>query len=156
MSLNNVKAKEFLLKIKELHPIIKSIQPIHQPGSGNVFNEMVKNIAYQQVSFKAAESVYAKFTNLMRSTEYTPSKILKTNYEEIKSCGFSYRKTDYIFNIATYFKKNRLYKKDWSKLNDNEIIDLLTQIKGVGVWTVQMILIFELKRPDIFLSLIHI
>jgi len=153
MTYNKNEACEYLSKFPKLKFVISQVDPIHQPGAGNVFNELVKNIAYQQISYKAAQSVYRRFTTLMNTEKYSPNKILDADYEAVRSCGFSYRKTDYIFNIATFFKEKRLYKKDWSNLTDNQIIDLLSQIKGVGVWTVQMILLFELKRPDIFPSL---
>lgn len=149
----NKKAIKHLSSIPKLNKIINTVEPIFQPGSGNVFNELVKNIAYQQISYKAAESVYGKFTTVMQTENYTPNHIIESDYEAVKSSGFSYRKTDYIFNIAHFFKTHNLYHKDWSDLSDLEIIDLLTQIKGVGVWTVQMILIFELNRPDVFPSL---
>ncbi|MBT8233675.1 MAG: DNA-3-methyladenine glycosylase 2 family protein [Saprospiraceae bacterium] len=153
MGLVTKKAKAHLISIPELTDIVKTIEPIYQPGAGNVFNELVKNIAYQQISYKAADSIYKRFTALMKTEVYTPHHILRADYDEVKASGFSYRKTDYIYNIANFFKEKKLYKVDWKKMDDEEIIQLLSQIKGVGVWTVQMILIFELQRPNVFPSL---
>ena len=142
-----------LSKSRKFRIVLDKAKPINQPGSGNVFNELVKNIAYQQISYKAADTVYKKFVSIIEREDYSPKQILLKDYEHLKSAGFSYRKTDYIVNIANFFEDRKLYKFDWTKLKDQEIIDLLSQIKGVGIWTVQMILIFELNRPDVFPSL---
>lgn len=128
-----------------------NITPIHQPSEGNVFNELVKNIVYQQISYKAAESVFKKFTNIV-SNRFTPKSILGFDFLTLKSAGLSRQKTQYILNIAEYFNTHNLFNFDWSLLSDKEIIKMLTEIKGVGEWTAQMILIFELKRPDVFPS----
>jgi DNA-3-methyladenine glycosylase II len=153
LSLNSKKAISKLKSIDVFTTIMENAKPINQPGAGNVFNELVKNIAYQQISYKAAETVYKNFVGIIGREDYSPKQILLKDYELIKSAGFSYRKTDYIVNIANFFEEKKLYKFDWTKLEDHEIIDLLSQIKGVGIWTVQMILIFELNRPDVFPSL---
>ena len=153
MSINSKKAISKLKSIDVFTTIMENAKPIHQAGAGNVFNELVKNIAYQQISYKAAETVYKNFLDIIGREDYSPKHILRKDYELIKSAGFSYRKTDYIVNIANFFEDRKLYKFDWSQLEDHEIINLLSQIKGVGIWTVQMILIFELNRPDVFPSL---
>lgn len=64
--------------------------------------------------------------------------------------GFLAKKTKYVRNLTLFFQNNNLFDKYWDKLSDDEIISLLTEIKGVGKWTVQMILMFVLKRPDVF------
>lgn len=148
--------KKALLKLNKdpiLSHVINKYDPIYQAGSNNVFNELIKNITYQQISYKAAEKIYANFISIIGQPSYTPSDILKTDYDVIKSAGFSYRKTDYIINISTFFENRNLYHKNWETLSNNEITNLLTKIKGVGIWTVQMILIFELQRADVFPSL---
>ena len=125
-----------LSKSRKFRIVLDKAKPINQPGSGNVFNELVKNIAYQQISYKAADTVYKKFVSIIEREDYSPKQILLKDYEHLKSAGFSYRKTDYIANIANFFEDRKLYKFDWTKLKDQEIIDLLSQIKGVGIWTV--------------------
>ena len=70
--------------------------------------------------------------------------------EDLKAVGYSRQKANYIRNIATFALDNDFEQRDWDNMSDEEIIKMLTQIKGVGVWTVQMLLIFSLNRPDVF------
>lgn len=148
--LNNKEARHHLSKDVKMRPLIQALQPLDLPPSGNVFNELVKAIVYQQISYKAADSIYSRFVELMGTEKYKPIDLLKIGYEDIRSVGFSGQKTQYVQNIAAFFQENQLYDQEWSALSQGEIQDLLTQIKGVGVWTVQMILMFQLQRPDVF------
>ena len=143
-------ARKTLLKHQQLKPIILNLEPIPLWPSGNVFRELVKNIVYQQISYKAADTIYSRFLNLMPKEEYQPQNVLKTASDTLSSAGLSRQKTAYIINIAEYFEENKLYDFNWDNLSDHEIIQSLTQIKGVGVWTVKMILIFELMRTDVW------
>lgn len=86
----------------------------------------------------------------MGTEKYKPGHLVKVKFEDLRSVGFSTQKANYALNIGQFFKKKKLYNFDWSKLSDKDILDLLTQIKGVGSWTVEMILIFQLDRPDVF------
>ena len=130
--------------------VLETINPLKLPKSGDVFNELVKAIAYQQISYKAADTIYGRFLDLIGKEKFKPKDLLKLKVEEMRAVGFSIRKAEYSHNIAQFFLDNELYNYDWSKLTDEQIVKLLTQIKGVGEWTVQMILIFELHREDVF------
>ena len=130
---------------------MKKIQPVALLPSGNVFNELVKAIVYQQISVRAADTIYSRFEHLV-GTDYMPADLLQHSPEDFRGVGFSKQKASYVLNIAEYFEEHNLYSCDWSTLSDEEITKMLTTIKGVGVWTVQMILIFELHRPDVFPS----
>ena len=81
---------------------------------------------------------------------YTPEDIIHAEFMEIRSAGLSNQKTQYVKNIAEYFVENELYQSDWNAISDEDILSTLTEIKGVGEWTAQMILIFELHRENIF------
>ena len=142
------KAKKKLNEDPIFKAAMKKIRPIDLLPSGNVFNELVKNIVYQQISYKAAETIYGRFEKLV-GTGYLPADLLVYAPEDFRAVGFSNRKATYVLNIAQYFKDNDLYDCDWSQLSDEEIITTLSNIKGVGEWTAQMILIFELHRPDV-------
>lgn len=142
--------KAHLSKDPILKKAIKNLDPLHIPPEADLFNELVKNIAYQQISYKAADSIYSRFVSLIGLKDYLPSDILNFSEEEVKSAGFSRPKTKYIFNIAEYFEENNLYGFDWEQYSDEEIIKQLTTIKGVGEWTVHMILMFYMNRPDVF------
>lgn len=150
--LNTKEARHHLSKDVKMRPLIQVLQPLDLPPSGNVFNELVKAILYQQISYKAADSIFKRFIELMGKENYTPSELLSVNFEALRSSGFSGRKAQYVHNISAYFQENDLFEQDWSQLSDEDIIKRLSEIKGVGTWTVQMILMFQLCRPDVFPS----
>lgn len=150
--LNTKEARHHLSKDVKMRPLIQVLQPLDLPPSGNVFNELVKAILYQQISYKAADSIFKRFIELMGKENYTPLELLAVSFEALRSAGFSGRKAQYVHNISAYFEENNLYEQDWSQLSDEEIIKRLSEIKGVGTWTVQMILMFQLCRPDVFPS----
>lgn len=130
--------------------VIKDITYLNLQQSGNTFNELVKAIAYQQISYKAADTIYGRFLQLVGGEFFSPDDVLLLEEDELRAVGFSRQKAAYTQNIATFYKERNLFTFDWSTLTDAEIIDVLTQIKGVGEWTVKMMLIFELQREDVF------
>ena len=148
ISLNE--AKKHLSKDKIFKPLVKTLDPLYIPGSGDVFNELVKNIVYQQISYKAADAIYKRFIDLTLNDKFSPEEVLRLHHDELRSAGLSNQKAKYIINIADFFQDNNLHKHNWDELGADEILALLTQIKGVGNWTAKMILIFELQRSDVF------
>lgn len=145
-----MRPKKILQQDPVFSTVVESTSPLKIPKSGNVFNELVKAIAYQQISYKAADTIFGRFLELIGHDKFTPDELLALKHEDLRSIGFSNRKATYSHNIAIFFKEHSLFTADWGVYTDKEIINLLTQIKGVGEWTVQMILIFELQRPDVF------
>jgi len=133
-----------------LRPVIQKHEALNLEKSCNVYNELVKNIAYQQISYKAADTIFARFIKLMGTMDYNPETVLNHSFETIKAVGFSRQKTEYILAISHYFKEQNLLDFNWEDNDDYTIIKMLTEIKGVGVWTAKMILIFQLQRPDVF------
>ena len=111
---------------------------------------MAKSITGQQISVKAANSIWLRLEKKIKKID--PSNILKIKINEIKKCGFSKQKANYIFNLANFFKKNKNIENKWEKIEDEEVIDDLIKIKGIGRWTAEMFLIFYLLRPNIFPS----
>ena len=150
VNMDHKKAIQHLKKDPFMKRIIKDITYLKLRQSGNTFNELVKAIAYQQISYKAADTIYGRFLHLVGGEFFSPDDVLLLEADEMRAIGFSRQKASYARNIATFFKENDLFTYDWSQLSDDEIIKLLTQIKGVGEWTVQMMLIFELRREDVF------
>jgi len=148
--LNSKTAIKQLSKDPFFKKVIKEVDYLQLKKSGNVFNELVKNITYQQISYKAADTIYGRFLKLVGGELFSPLELLILDETEIRAIGFSTQKAKYALNIARFFEENKLFAFDWETLSDKEIIDLLTEIKGVGEWTVQMVLIFELERPDVF------
>tara|TARA_X000001036_G_C20356664_1_gene674797 strand:- start:78 stop:692 length:615 start_codon:yes stop_codon:yes gene_type:complete len=102
-------------------------------------------IIEQQISFKAAITIKKRFSELIKSK--SDLEILTMSNEEIQSIGISHRKVQYIKNIYHFFQNNNI---DFNKMSDQDVINCLTQIKGIGEWTVQMFLIFNLFRSNIF------
>ena len=102
-------------------------------------------IIEQQISFKAAITIKKRFSELIKNKSNL--EILTMSNEEIQSVGVSHRKVQYIKNIYQFFQNNNI---DFNKMSNQDVISSLTQIKGIGEWTAQMFLIFNLFRPNIF------
>lgn len=146
----NEKAIEHLLKDKILSKIIKSNTLPVRNTKDDVYLSLLGSIVSQQLSTKAAATIYDRFINLFENKVPTPENLLKISVEELRAVGLSSQKASYVKNIAEHFIQNPRDKKYWNKKSDDEIIQELTSIKGVGVWTVQMVLMFTLKRENIF------
>jgi DNA-3-methyladenine glycosylase II len=118
--------------------------------TSNLFVDLVEDIVAQQLSGKVAEVIFKRFCNLFPNSIPTPDILKSISTEELRSVGLSNAKANYVRNIAEYALANDLSVEYISSLNDVDIINELTKIKGVGVWTAQMVLIFSLNRPDVF------
>lgn len=116
-----------------------------------LYEELVESIIGQQLSGKAADTIFKRFLTLYKDSKFPrPEELLKTGDEKLRSAGMSYSKASYIKNIARAFENGDLDIKILRKMNDEEVIKELTKIKGVGNWTAEMILIFTFKREDVF------
>ena len=130
-----------------LSEIISKFDDLELISRGDMFFTLIRSIIGQQISVKAAASVWSKFTEEI--VDITPENILSTNLEDLRKCGLSQRKAEYVIGISESWPK---YSKfDWEQMDDEEIIEELIKLRGVGRWTAEMILIFTL-----LLSLIHI
>jgi DNA-3-methyladenine glycosylase II len=116
-----------------------------------LYEELVESIIGQQLSGKAADTIFKRFLALYKGSEFPkPDVLLKTDTEKLRSAGMSYSKASYIKNIAQAFLDKTLDVNRLKKMTDGEVIKELTKIKGVGNWTAEMILIFTFKREDVF------
>lgn len=115
---------------------------------GDAFYTLARSITGQQISVKAADSVWGRV--VAAAGEITPERIGNMMAEELKACGLSTGKVIYFHALANHFLENKKRMKALEKLSDEEIIAELTGIKGIGRWTVEMYLIFHLGRPDVF------
>ena len=111
---------------------------------GKPFETLCRSIVGQQISVKAADSVWTKVEDLCNGN-INKEKIINLSSEEMRSAGLSKQKITYLKNIAT----SDVLTTNWEELSDVEAIDRLCKIKGVGVWTAEMFLIFNLGRPDV-------
>ncbi len=116
----------------------------------SVYESLLSSIISQQVSTAAARSIKNKFKNVFDDKWPTCEQLLKIKPENLRAAGLSGQKCGYVKNVALFFRDKNLHEHDFDSMSDEEIIEMLTQIVGVGRWTVEMILIFTLDRPDVF------
>lgn len=115
---------------------------------GDPFGTLVRSIVGQQISVKAADSIWARFSGALPAIE--PEAILATTPEALRACGLSARKVEYISDLARHFSDGQIHVDRWNAMSDAEIIAELTAVRGIGVWTAEMFLIFNLLRPDVY------
>lgn len=113
---------------------------------GDLFPTLIRSILGQQISVKAATTVWER---IRERTDITPEGLLSIPHDELQSCGLSHRKTEYVHGIAEAFSSG-FEALDWAAMDDEGLIDKLTELRGVGRWTAEMLLIFSFLRPDIF------
>jgi DNA-3-methyladenine glycosylase II len=116
----------------------------------NVCLRLCASIMSQQLSTKVAEVLFKRFLELYGGEEPTPQQIAATPVETLRGIGLSNAKAQYVHNVAQFVIEHKLSDGTLKKLPDAEVIHLLTQIKGVGQWTVEMLLMFTLGRADVF------
>jgi len=134
-------------KDKKLGRAIDEIGMIYRPVNPDLFMSLVRNIAAQQISSKAAITVIERLGTLTGGI--TPEAIAALSEEELRQCGMSQRKAGYIKGVADAVLSGELNIDALADLPDEEVIARLSSLKGVGVWTAEMLMIFSLKRPDI-------
>lgn len=116
----------------------------------NIPIKLMGSIISQQLSTKVAAIIYERFLALFPAKKPTIQKVLDTPEETLRSIGISYAKINYIYAVASFCLEHKITDKKLQRLSNEEIIALLTQIKGVGKWTVEMLLMFSLGREDVF------
>ena len=129
-----------------LSRIINKFDDLELISRGDIFFTLIRSIIGQQISVKAASTVWSRFTE--KVGEITPKNILSVDFEDLRSCGLSQKKTEYVIGISESWHEYSLF--DWNKMDDEEVIEKLIKLRGVGKWTAEMILIFTLLRPDVF------
>lgn len=141
--------KQHLSKDPVMKKLIDAVIPKINQSIGDVYEDLLSSIVSQQISVNVAKVIYGRFLDLYNGTTPDPQTLLDTEFEVLKSVGLSNQKTRYMLNIAQFWIDKNLAAQNWHELSDEEILSLLTQIKGVGEWTVQMILMFSLERDDV-------
>jgi DNA-3-methyladenine glycosylase II len=114
---------------------------------GNAFITLARSIVGQQISVKAAQTVWDRFALLPKGM--TPANVLRLKVDDMRAAGLSARKVEYLVDLALHFDDQRLRVDAWGGLDDEEIIDELVAIRGIGRWTAEMFLIFHLMRPNV-------
>lgn len=139
-----------LKKDKVLFAAIKQQEPYILAPKKKIYLSLVSSIISQQLSTKVADVIYGRFLKLYGKKTPTLEMILDTDFETLRSIGLSNAKANYVKNVCSFFIENNITDTMLLKLEDEAVINLLTQIKGVGRWTVEMILMFTLAREDVF------
>ncbi len=114
---------------------------------GDAFVTLARSIVGQQISVKAAQTIWDRFVLLPK--KITAANVLKLNVDDMRAAGLSVRKVEYLVDLALHFDKGAVHVKAWEAMEDEAIIDELTAIRGIGRWTAEMFLIFHLMRPNI-------
>ena len=134
-----------------LKQVIKSVKAeVKPPLSIDIYLSLLNSIASQQLSVKVVDVIWKRFTDLFTDSYPSAREVLNYTDQELRQVGLSNAKVKYIKNVAEFSLTNDISFGYLNQLTDQEIIMYLTQIKGVGIWTVQMILMFPMDRPDVF------
>lgn len=120
---------------------------IKSQPSQDIFADLVESIVSQQLSGKAAATIFSRVTKLLKTI--TPKNILAASDQSLRDCGLSWSKVSYIKDLALKSKTGTLQLLRLGNMSDEEVIDHLVVVKGIGRWTAEMILMFSLSRPDI-------
>jgi DNA-3-methyladenine glycosylase II len=116
----------------------------------NIPLRLMASIMSQQLSTKVAKVIYTRFLDLYNGKEPKPQQVLDTPFDKLRGIGLSNAKVSYVQNVAQFCIEHKITDKKLLAMTNEEIVELLTQIKGVGKWTVEMLLMFTLGREDVF------
>lgn len=150
MESSNIDAVLYLCKVdSNLEKIIKIVGKYSINIRNDPFQSLVESIIYQQLAGKAANAIYNRFINYYNNKQITPTLILNSPNDNLKKVGLSNRKINYLKDLALHVYDGRINLEELPKMNDEEIINKLVNVKGIGRWTSEMFLIFSLGRQDI-------
>ncbi|WP_026075852.1 DNA-3-methyladenine glycosylase family protein [Noviherbaspirillum massiliense] len=138
---------ELMKRDRIMRKLIPQFGDLHLVGRGEPFTTLARSIVGQQISVKAADAVWQRVIEVC--PKCTPAQFLKAGNEKLALCGLSKRKAEYIIDLAEHFKAKRVHVDKWAEMADEDVIAELIQIRGIGRWTAEMFLIFNLLRPNV-------
>jgi len=145
--------RKAIIHLKKADPvlaaIIKKAGPYRVTYTEPVFQTLVRSIVFQQLNGKAAMTIFNRLAEAAKVTPLTPEAILKMRPQKMRAAGLSKQKTLYIRELARLTRDGDIQFERLPEMEDAAIIETLTRVKGVGVWTVQMFLMFALQRPNV-------
>jgi DNA-3-methyladenine glycosylase II len=115
---------------------------------GDPFVTLARSVVGQQISVQAAQTIWDRFAKIGKG-RLMPAKVLKMKVDDMRACGLSARKIEYLVDLALHFDSGALHVAQWESMDDEAIISELVAIRGIGRWTAEMFLIFHLMRPDV-------
>jgi DNA-3-methyladenine glycosylase II len=139
--------KHLAKKDRVMRRLIPQFGDASLQSRGDAFVTLARSIVGQQISVKAAQSVWDKFAVLPR--KMTPANVLKLKVDDMRAAGLSARKVEYLVDLSLHFDGGLLSTSQWASMSDDAIIDELVAIRGIGRWTAEMFLIFYLLRPNV-------
>lgn len=142
--------RNHLAKDKKIARLMAAQETYLLKKQKNIALQLCLSILSQQLSIKVAAVFHQRFMALFNNSSPSPRQVAALSFDTLRSIGLSKAKATYIKNVADYFMEHRITDNQLHKMTDDEVIDLLTKIKGVGKWTVEMILMFSLQREDVF------
>ena len=142
-----------LAYLSEIDPVMQTtielVGPCTLQPDPDIFNALVDAIISQQISVKAADAIMARVRSALPEGKVTPENLLSLDFDRLRALGLSTAKARYIHNLVEHVYSGQLQLELLSELDDEEIIRQLTAVKGIGRWTAEMFLIFNLSRPDV-------
>ncbi|MCB1978870.1 MAG: DNA-3-methyladenine glycosylase 2 family protein [Burkholderiaceae bacterium] len=139
--------KHLMKKDRVMKRLIPQLGDGTLQSRGDAFSTLARSIVGQQISVKAAQTVWDRFAAL--SPAITPGDVLKLKIDDMRAAGLSVRKVEYLVDLALHFDAGKLHVDGWHGMDDEAIIAELVAIRGIGRWTAEMFLIFHLMRPNV-------
>ena len=138
---------ELMKRDRIMRKLIPQFGDLQLTGRGDAFTTLARSIIGQQISTKTAQAVWQRF--LEACPKCMPAQVIKTGPENLVACGLSKRKAEYILDLANHFKAKTVHPDKWAEMEDEDVIAEMLQIRGIGRWTAEMFLIFNLLRPNV-------
>ena len=139
--------KHLVKKDRVMKRLIPQYPDTTLQSRGDAFSTLARSIVGQQISVKAAQTVWHRFEALLK--QMTPTSVLKLKVDDMRAAGLSARKVEYLVDLSIHFDAGTVHVKDWQAMDDEAIIAELVAIRGIGRWTAEMFLMFYLRRPNV-------
>jgi DNA-3-methyladenine glycosylase II len=139
--------KHLVKKDRVMKRLIPQFGDARLESRGDAFVTLARSVVGQQISVKAAQTVWDRFALLPK--QITPANVLKLKVDDMRAAGLSMRKVEYLVDLALHFDAGAVHVGEWEEMDDETIVKELTAIRGIGRWTAEMFLIFHLMRPNI-------
>ena len=140
--------RQLAKRCKVMRRLIKAYPEADLQSRGNAFSTLARAIVGQQISVKAAQSIWNRV--VLAAGKISPPILLALRVEELRACGLSGSKVAYIKDLARHFDDQLVNPRRWSRMSDDELINDLVRVKGIGRWSAEMFLIFYMLRPNVF------
>ncbi len=143
--------KHLAKRDRVMRKLIPQCGPSHLRARGDAFTTLARSIVGQQISVKAAQTVWERFVAVVPggAMHLRPASVLKLQMPEMRAAGLSARKVEYLNDLAQHFAAGSVHERQWAEMDDEAIIDELVAIRGIGRWTAEMFLMFHLLRPNV-------